>query len=135
MFDLHDLLAEAVRETTTDHARGAASTDDQRYADLNALTSYFAQHPSQEHLLNALIQEGIQASEERIRSQLAEYEAYARTAETKLHNYLEQQALDGVKQDRRQRIENIALTVISLIIGWCLSLLGSPLDLLRHFLR
>ena len=134
MFKLNDLLADAICESAEEQTRGADLSLEQRQSDLKNLAAYFAQHPSEEHLLSGLIEESIRASEERIRRDLEGYEMQARSAEATLHMHLDKQSRDNAKQERRARIESIVLTVISLIVGWCLSLIGSPLELIRHFI-
>lgn len=74
-----------------------------------------------------------QQATERARDQQAQAEAHAQHQQTQDElQHWKQEELQR-KQEGRQRVENILISLVSLIFGWLVSLLGTPASVLQIF--
>jgi hypothetical protein len=94
---------------------------DERRQGLQALLEVFDRSPTLQTLLGDIIGRRVIASAQRLIQRLErQAPAYARRQ---------------TQQDRPQRRENVTLSLVSLLAGWGVSLLGAPATVVHQFLR
>ncbi len=91
---------------------------DGRIREVRAFLDLFDQSADLRHLVHDLVETSVQATEQRMVNKFSDLAAEAE---------MRQQW-----SDRRQRRDNLFLTTGSLLIGWFVSVIGTPLTLLSH---